>query len=383
VKKQEQPSSVFSSSFDDDFNRLHGRLLTSFDVAADKLWQPSSKWASDIMTVNDNSVDVKNEGDVFQVTVESADFRPEELKVSTLNDNLLKIEGRHVEEGSVDNGNKYVSRQFSRSYTLPSTCKAHEMRSSFANGKLVVTVPKTKPAITAEDSKVKSGGGGRVRTIPIQSKTPFFTDKEAAAGYKTSREVNIDDSIDEDMFKRSNRLFDSANWPSSRATMGGGSFGDWIRPIQLFDEDLFMDSFQRPESFFNQDFKMAKSSLSSSATKVDVKETDDQFQFILPTDDYDPKELKVSVLDDVLKIEGQHVEEDSEDRGEDGNSKVKRRHVTKQFSRSYVLPKHIYRMDQVESSLNTRQKRLVVKVPKIKQASQGQNRAVNVPIKML
>merc|ERR1712198_122205 len=159
VKKE---PSVFSSSWDDDFNRLHGRLLTSFDVAADKLWQPSSKWASDIMTVSDNTVDVKNEGDVFQVTVESADFRPEELKVSTLNDNLLKIEGRHVEEGSVDNGNKYVSRQFSRSYTLPSTCKAHEMRSSFANGKLVVTVPKTKPAITAEDSKVKSGG--RVRT---------------------------------------------------------------------------------------------------------------------------------------------------------------------------------------------------------------------------
>ena len=122
-----------------------------------------------------------------------------------------------------------------RSYTLPSTCKAHEMRSSFANGKLVVTVPKTKPAIT-EDAKAKSGG--RVRTIPIQSK--IFTDKEAA-GYKTSREVNIDDSINEDMFKRSNRLFDSTNWPR----MGGSSFGDWIRPIQLFDEDFFMDSFQR------------------------------------------------------------------------------------------------------------------------------------------
>merc|ERR1712198_757732 len=151
VKKE---PSVFSSSWDDDFNRLHGRLLTSFDVAADKLWQPSSsKWASDIMTVNDNSVDVKNEGDVFQVTVESADFRPEELKVSTLNDNLLKIEGRHVEEGSLENGNKYVSRQFSRSYTLPANCKVQEMKSSFGNGKLVVTVPKTKPAIQDKSNK--------------------------------------------------------------------------------------------------------------------------------------------------------------------------------------------------------------------------------------
>ena len=117
---------------------------------------------------------------------------------------------------------------------------------------------------------------------------------------------------------------------------------------------------------------------------MDVKETEDQFQFILPTDDYDPKELKVSVLDDILKIEGQHVEEDSDDRGKDGSSKVKKRQVTKQFSRSYVLPKHIYKMDQVESSLNTRQKKLVVKVPKIKPDKQlGSKRAVNVPIKML
>ena len=119
VKQSEQPQnnqSVFSSgSWDDDFNRLHGRLLTSFD---DKLW-PRWTQAADIMTAgfgntDSSNVSVKNEGDVFQVTVESADFRPEELKVTTLNDNLLKIEGRHVEEGSTDNGNKYVSRQFSR-----------------------------------------------------------------------------------------------------------------------------------------------------------------------------------------------------------------------------------------------------------------------------
>ena len=58
----------------------------------------------------DSSVRVSNEGEVFRVTVESPDFRPEELKVSTLNDNLLKIEGRHVEEGTIENGNKYISR---------------------------------------------------------------------------------------------------------------------------------------------------------------------------------------------------------------------------------------------------------------------------------
>ena len=58
----------------------------------------------------DSSVRVSNEGEVVRVTVESPDFKPEELKVSTLNDNLLKIEGRHVEEGTIENGNKYISR---------------------------------------------------------------------------------------------------------------------------------------------------------------------------------------------------------------------------------------------------------------------------------
>ena len=131
-----------------------------------------------------------------------------------------------------------------RSYTLPSTCKVHEMRSSFGNGKLVVTVPKTKPAI--EDKKTtgqKTLGGsssGRVRTIPIQSKSSFDTTSRDSAAYKT-KEVNIDsDSEDSSCWPDSN-LFRSRfdNWKM------GTTFGDWIRPIQLFDEDFFMDSFQR------------------------------------------------------------------------------------------------------------------------------------------
>ena len=116
------------------------------------------------------------------------------------------------------------------------------MRSSFGNGKLVVTVPKTKPAI--EDKKSAkghqgsvAGSGGRVRTIPIQSKSSF--DRDTAAAYKT-KEVNIDSDNEDSSWPDSNLFrtrFD--NWKM------GTSFGDWIRPIQLFDEDFFMDSFQR------------------------------------------------------------------------------------------------------------------------------------------
>ena len=41
------------------------------------------------------------------------------------------------------------------------------------------------------------------------------------------------------------------------------------------------------------------------------------------------------------------------------------------------------RMDRVESSLNTRQKKLVVKVPKIKQLPNAGRGAITVPIKMV
>jgi len=431
----------FQSTWEDDFHRLHGRLLTSggnFREFEDTFWPVNDEFYKGAMET-DSSVRVSNEGDVFRVTVESPDFRPEELKVSTLNDNLLKIEGRHVEEGTIENGNKYISRQFSRSYTLPSNCKVQEMKSSFGNGKLVISVPKSRPAITAENTRTEttngvgkmagnsngnihvtttkhssSNGGQTIRCIPIDRKmagnsngsTNIPIDRTYTSRatintgdgdrYKT-KEVNIDDDLEEDGIKTDDPMADDDNynslesWPECQTTadfkskffenwkIGGNPnlFPSWARPIELFDEDFC--------SFFNKAKEDFKASLSEANghSKVEVKETDEQFQFVVDTDDYDPKELKVSVLEDVLKIEGQHQEEDSSDRGQDGSSKVKKRKVTKQFSRSYVLPKHIYRMDRVESSLNTRQKKLVVKVPKIKQLPNAGRGAITVPIKMV
>ena len=104
-----------------------------------------------------------------------------------------------------------------------------------------------------------------------------------------------------------------------------------------------------------------------SSSQVQVSDNEDRFEFIIPTDDYAPQELKVTVLDDVLKIEGKHVDE----------SEGKK--VSKQFSRSYVLPRHVYKMDQVESCL-TKTKNLVVKVPKTRHQKTGE---ITVPIKML
>ena len=42
-------------------------------------------------------IKVKDEKDKFEVTLDVSQYRPEELKVSTVN-NMLSIEGKHEEE---------------------------------------------------------------------------------------------------------------------------------------------------------------------------------------------------------------------------------------------------------------------------------------------
>ena len=79
-----------------------------------------------------------------------------------------------------------------------------------------------------------------------------------------------------------------------------------------------------------------------------------------------PNELKVTVLDNVLKIEAKH-EENTE-----GN------HISKQFVRSYVLPAE-YKAKDVQSSLSKSGK-LTVVVPKKNQIEKTLVR--DIPIKM-
>jgi len=369
TKQEIQPKFGFSSNWD-EFNRRHRRLLTDF--RRDSFF--TTPFADSIPFIDSDSLDnVSNwnqmqmsdgEGE-FKVTVDTQDFKPEELKVSTC-DNMLKIEGRHVEEGN----NTCVSRQFSRSYTLPSNCKVQDMKSSFGNeGKLTVSVPKTKPAIS---------NAGITRQVPIESSKTMESSKKIETTKKTifDDERNAAEEVEKARNVKINRgqefgLQDQEKLPMATSFgLGGNSslFESWVRPIQLFNEDFSINRLFG-DSMGSDDFwTMPK----NSKCKVQVKEDDEKFEFVVDTDDYKPEELKVSVLDDVLKIEGKHMEEE-----EEAGSK---RSVSKQFSRSYVLPKHVYKMDRVESCL-TKAKSLVVKVPKIEVVKT--TKEVNVPIKML
>jgi len=196
------------------------------------------------------------------------------------------------------------------------------------------------------------------------------------------RHVKINQSGDKDAKGRGDRAASAGSSPppmihaaSSFFNRGNSLFDRWTKPIQLFDEDFFVDSFWNNScggSSKTDDWVTSKRMAnpvgsSISGSQVQVSDNEDRFEFIIPTDDYAPGELKVTVLDDVLKIEGKHVDE----------SEGKK--VSKQFSRSYVLPRHVYKMDQVESCL-TKAKNLVVKVPKTRHQKTGE---ISVPIKML
>jgi len=406
-------SSDWGTSWE-DFNKLHQRLLTDFhqDFFTSSFdncntISNANKSFSSSSSSSDNSVQIKNEKDKFIVLVDSSGFKPEELKVSTF-DHVLKIEGKHIEENDSGDCSKYVSRQFSRSYTLPSDCKVQEMTSSFGSGKLTVNVPKAKPAIqeipsrsvpisVKHESKQSSfekeekrsttpSFGDSVKQVKINHMKQDTSSKQETAGDKTASSMTSSSRTSSPTMTSSSKSPEPPMTSSSifdNMNRGSNLFHHrWVKPIQLFDEDFFVDSFwndrRQGSSSGAEDldaWRKPSFIRSNVGSKVTVNDDDQRFEFIIPTDEYEPQELKVTVLDDVLKIEGKHVEEHAEGQGD---KQRKRKSVSKQFSRSYVLPRHVYKMDQVESCL-TKAKNLVVKVPKI----QPKTNAFNVPIKMM
>ena len=65
----------------------------------------------------------------FNVNLNVDGFKPEGLKVS-VKDNMLTVTGKH--EDKSEDGSRYVSREFTRSYRLPETAQVDQMKSTLA-----------------------------------------------------------------------------------------------------------------------------------------------------------------------------------------------------------------------------------------------------------
>ena len=84
---------------------------------------------------------VKEDDTKFEVSLDTHEYRPDELKVN-VSDNMLSIEGKHEEKS--EDGNSMVTRQFIRKYSLPKGCQAQTINSNLsADGVLMITAPKS------------------------------------------------------------------------------------------------------------------------------------------------------------------------------------------------------------------------------------------------
>merc|ERR1712145_16000 len=100
---------------------------------------------------NEEEMKMNEDNAKMEVRIDASEYMPEELKVSVQSGRLL-VEGKHEEKK--EDGSAYVKKSFSRSYTLPKEVQADQMVSNLSSdGVLVITTPKSAPAITNVTSK--------------------------------------------------------------------------------------------------------------------------------------------------------------------------------------------------------------------------------------
>ncbi|KAM3600745.1 uncharacterized protein V6R79_001722 [Siganus canaliculatus] len=107
--------------------------------------------------------EIKQTQDNWKVSLDVNHFSPEELVVKT-KDGVVEITGKH-EERKDEHG--FVSRTFTRKYTLPSTANVEKVTSSLSpDGVLTVEAPLTRPAIESSETTIpvnKNGQGSVVK----------------------------------------------------------------------------------------------------------------------------------------------------------------------------------------------------------------------------
>lgn len=77
-----------------------------------------------------NQMQVNNETGNLQLALDVHGYKPEELNVC-VEDGRLTMSGKHEERS--EDGNHFVSRQFTRSFTLPESVDAENIKSSLAS----------------------------------------------------------------------------------------------------------------------------------------------------------------------------------------------------------------------------------------------------------
>merc|ERR1739841_425700 len=138
------------SAFDDSFFKSSWEDGWMIPSRSQMLRNPFKEFKS---MFNAEETQVDEDEAKMEVRIDASEYKPEELKVSVQSGRLL-VEGKHEEKK--EDGSAYVQRGFSRSYTLPKEAQADQMVSHLSSeGVLLITTPKSTPAITNEAQKQK------------------------------------------------------------------------------------------------------------------------------------------------------------------------------------------------------------------------------------
>lgn len=130
---------MYALSLSNRFNQLLNETLGSLDgqlgESATAAWVPPA--------------DITEEADAIKIVAEVPGVRPEDVKISVEN-NVLTIQGtkQQVAEERTERMHRYERTfgSFERSFRLPATVDANNIKASYEHGVLTVTLPKVEKA---------------------------------------------------------------------------------------------------------------------------------------------------------------------------------------------------------------------------------------------
>lgn len=131
-----------------------------------------------------------DKGDSYEVCISADGFNPEDLSVEVNADNL-KLTVKAKKEETLD-GQIVSTKQFSKTYDLPSDCKIEEMGSLFTeSGQLKISAPKTKEAIEAQKKRQIQQQEQQQRHLQHQGTAGAGVGASALANRKISQTHNL------------------------------------------------------------------------------------------------------------------------------------------------------------------------------------------------
>jgi len=298
-------------------------------------------------------INFKDVEDKMEITLNTSGYKPEDLKVQVTEDRV-RIEGKHEEKS--EEGMTMVSKQFSKTYSLPQGAKKEDIVSNLSqDGVMVITIPKEKKIQEIMNDQ----------KINVEHKTSSSSsDAKENAARKISDTLRRK-STSRDLIPHTMRdsFFDDPFFHDSRGEIMASRSNFFKEAQESFDKSL-ADMEANMKGFRSSDFRREMEGNDSKVFRV--TDGPEKLELSLETSGYKPDELRVTAGEGVVSIEGKH-----EEKSEAGKVMVSR-----QFQRSFALPQGA-KPEEVVSNLS-KDGLLIVTVPRKKPAITEEKR--NVPI---